>query len=115
MLPIPAAALQAAASLQPTADGLSLDARRMLVTAALSAGLQDQSIAVLGGSLPDSSWGVPEIARQAFAYIDQHPWIHPLALPDLLSTPLQPAEQLTLAPTAAPLTRLAADPLLCTA
>jgi hypothetical protein len=53
--------------------------------------LQNQSgsgngeILALGGSLPASPLGNPQVARATFEYIDNHPWIHLVDSNDLLA------------------------------
>jgi hypothetical protein len=77
--------------MQVDREGLSILSRRQLVTAALSTqGLAENGIYLLGGSLPQSTWGDLESGSQAAAYLRARPWIHPLTLSDLLS--LHPVE-----------------------
>ncbi len=65
--------------------GLSLDAKRALLDAALA---QDPSrLVVLGGGLPKSAWGDSSAAPDAFRYLMAHPWIQTLSEQDLLSLP----------------------------
>ncbi|MDI6770763.1 MAG: hypothetical protein QMD04_13975 [Anaerolineales bacterium] len=71
---------------QATVDGLSLNVRKLLIQAALSPDAGD--IVLLGGSLPNSTWGDADMASAAFAYIAAHPWIWALNGEDLLSFPL---------------------------
>ena len=73
---------------QATEQGVSLDVKRALIETALSDSQRTgktQSILILGGSLPDSTWGVPNLARSGFLYINNHPWIKPLSIHDLKS------------------------------
>ncbi len=88
ILPVPLAAASQP-ELQPDQNGLSLRSRRLLIDVALSAARQPASvpILVLGGDLTRSSWGIPEVARAAFAEIQNRPWIQPLNAYDLLSLP----------------------------
>ena len=90
IIPIP----EQISSGQATFEGFSLDARIELVQAALAANNPDmrekQAILVLGGDLPSSEWGVPQIARSAFRYLTAHPWMHVLDTNDLIS--LQPSQ-----------------------
>ncbi len=59
--------------------GLSLQARSLLAGSAS----QDNPLpVVLGGSLPSSHWGVPEMARAAIAEIRSRPWIEPASAHD---------------------------------
>jgi hypothetical protein len=67
---------------QATQDGLSLEVRRSLL---LNAARTNPPLLILGGDLPESEWGSPEIAESAFRYITGHPWIQPLGLDDLLA------------------------------
>lgn len=80
---------------QATEDGLSLEVRRTLIETALASQSRhgaDAPILVLGGNLPASNWGNPELARLAFHYISAHPWIRILGAQDLLSArPTAPA------------------------
>jgi hypothetical protein len=59
-----------------TKAGFSLDALRLLLSAALSPDPAD--LVILGGSLPVSNWGDSDIAGELMAYITAHPWIQPL-------------------------------------
>ena len=59
--------------------------RRILITTALSPDPAD--LVVLGGSLPQSSWGDPDMADPTFAWIAAHPWIQSLAGTDILAFP----------------------------
>jgi hypothetical protein len=71
---------------QATDDGLSLEVRRRLIQAALSPDPGD--IVVLGGSLPQSTWGNADMAVASFAYIAAHPWMWPLNGEALMSFPI---------------------------
>ena len=54
------------------------------------AGPRNGEILALGGSLPASPLGNPQVARATFEYIDNHPWIHLVDSNDLLAyTPNQ--------------------------
>ena len=78
---------------QVSQDGLSLDARRLLVQTAIQNQEQNASaMVVLGGSLPASEWGNPENSREAFSYIRAHPWIKPVVRKDLFSLGTSPAD-----------------------
>jgi hypothetical protein len=77
--------LPAADAIQATQDGPALDVRRALISTALSTDPAD--LVVLGGSLPQSTWGDPDMAGPTFAWIAAHPWIHPLAIPEILAFP----------------------------
>ncbi|MFC2054592.1 hypothetical protein ACFLV7_09925 [Chloroflexota bacterium] len=74
---------------QAKLSGPSMDTRRALINTALSANsLADDEqphILVLGGNLPGSTWGNPQIARTTFQYIASRPWIKPLDAHDLVS------------------------------
>lgn len=65
-----------AAETHPDDDGLPLAVRRDLLALALSADPAD--LLVLGGSLPESTWGSPEVSEAAFAYLAARPYILPL-------------------------------------
>ena len=78
--------LPAPADSQATIDGPSLDVRRQLVTAALSA--DPKRLVVLGGDMPLSTWGNHDMATPTFAWLAAHPWIHTLSGQDLLTFPL---------------------------
>lgn len=73
---------------QATLDGLSTKVKRALIATALGAynahNSQELSLLVLGGDLPESSWGEPIRARTTLAYIKAHPWIKVLNSNDLL-------------------------------
>ena len=70
---------------QATLDGPSLEVRRALVETALAAEAGQQPLLVLGGDLPASQWGNPQIARATFRYLASRPWIQALNANDLLS------------------------------
>jgi len=76
---------------QATLEGPSLDVRRALIATALASQASnshdDISLLVLGGDLPDSTWGEPIRARTTLAYIKAHPWIKVLNANDLLTMP----------------------------
>jgi hypothetical protein len=73
----------------PTIDGPDLSMRRQIIQAALSpAGQDGAALVVLGGDLPGSAWGNPEIARASFSYLVSHPWIRLLNASDLLGLPV---------------------------
>jgi hypothetical protein len=77
------------ASRQAELSGPSMDTRRALINTALSANSltegEQPRILVLGGNLPGSTWGNPQIARATFQYIASRPWIKPLDPNDLVS------------------------------
>ncbi len=78
---------------QVSQEGLSLDARRLLVQTAIQNQEQNApAIVILGGSLPASEWGNPDNSREAFAYIRAHPWIKPVASKDLFTLRALPAD-----------------------
>jgi len=83
--------LPAADAVQATDQGPSLDVRRQLVAAALSA--DPSRLVVLGGDLPRSTWASADQAAASFAWIAAHPWIRVLGSQDLLTLPFsgQPA------------------------
>lgn len=78
---------------EATEDGPSLDVRRNLINVAFSPDPTD--LVVLGGSLPHSTWGDSDMAYPTFEWIAAHPWIQPLAGPDLLSFPAQTQQVLS--------------------
>jgi hypothetical protein len=61
---------------QTTPDGLTLETRRALISAALEGG--DSRVVILGGDLPDSAWGDSDAGLAGMSYIAAHPWIQPL-------------------------------------
>ncbi len=68
-------------------DGPSLDVRRQLI---ITANASDPSrLLVLGGELPQSTWGNENSAGPTFAWIAAHPWIEPLTGNDLLTFPIR--------------------------
>jgi hypothetical protein len=66
-------------------NGLTDKAITALITVATSQDPAD--LVVFGGSLPDSAWGNPIVANEAFEYIHNHPWIKVLKTNDLLTYP----------------------------
>ena len=77
--------LPSANAVEATQDGPSLAVRRALIATARSTDPAD--LVVLGGSLPQSTWGEPDMADPSFAWIAAHPWIRPLTGPDVLAFP----------------------------
>jgi len=71
-----------AAEEQTTPDGPTLETKRSLITAALEGG--SRGIVVLGGELPDSTWGDSDAGPAGLRYIAAHPWIQPLNAATLL-------------------------------
>ncbi len=90
IIPIPIPYLEASPQLQPAQSGLSLEARRLLVSAALDT--VHPAWVVLGGNLTRSAWGNPEAARQGFDYIAAHPWMQMIGYHDIISSPTLPAD-----------------------
>lgn len=85
-------------------NGLSLPARIAILAALNRPGAQPVQ---LGGSLPESAWGVPHLAEAGFNYIKAHPWMrvlgpHTAAQPMLFSAP---RARLTGQPAAEPLSQ----------
>lgn len=78
--------LPPADAIQATADGPTLDVRRALMAAALSADPAD--LVVLGGSLPRSTWGDSDMADPSLAWLAAHPWVRVLDGPALLTFPV---------------------------
>lgn len=78
--------LPASDAIQATPNGLSLEVRRALVNAALSADPSD--LVVLGGDLPHSTWGNENMAAPTFAWIAAHPWIQTLTAEGLMAFPV---------------------------
>lgn len=78
-------------------EGLSLSVRRALVESALAGQEQGSSLIILGGDLPNSAWGVPQLAREAFVYLRAHPWIQFTNPLELLARSAPPAEGTELA------------------
>ncbi len=62
----------------------------------IQAALEDQpgSFTLLGGSLEDTFWGDPLVARELFAWLAAHPWIdvHNLETLSRAALPLEPVE-----------------------
>jgi hypothetical protein len=77
--------LPPASAVEATQDGPSLEVRKALIAAALSP--DPAGLVILGGSLPQSTWGDPDMADPTFAWIAAHPWIQPLNEAGLLSFP----------------------------
>jgi len=87
LIPLPAAD----PAPQATVDGPSLEVRRALIDAALST--DKARLLVLGGSLPDSTWGQADRAAPTFAWLAAHPWIHVLDESDLKKFPVGANDQ----------------------
>ena len=77
--------LPPANAIEATQDGPSMEVRRALISTALSHDPAD--LVVLGGSLPQSTWGDPDMADPTFEWIAAHPWIQPLTSLDILAIP----------------------------
>lgn len=90
VIPIPGYNQPAQLPEQATRDGPSLDLKRTIIRSALSANdhAGSDSILILGGDLPASTWGIPQSARATFGYLASRPWIHFLDLADLVAFPL---------------------------
>jgi hypothetical protein len=88
--------LPPADELQATDQGPSLQVRRRLVAAALSADPND--LVVLGGRLPVSTWGDSDMAGPTFAWLAGHPWVQVLNGFDLLTFPGAAQEAVPQAP-----------------
>lgn len=71
---------------QAAEDGPSLEVRRALVERLFSA--DESDLVVLGGSLPDSTWGDSDMAYPTFAWLAGHPWVWALDRYDLLAFPV---------------------------
>jgi hypothetical protein len=98
VLPLPAGlpsnlpATQVKAEQQATLNGLSIDARRALLSLALYNAARGANfvnpcsgkIMLMGGNLAYSAWGEPFMAQAALDYIAGHPWIRVLRPEDLL-------------------------------
>jgi hypothetical protein len=69
---------------QATRLGPTIETRKALIEAALSRAESPQSILILGGNLPVSTWGDPQAARETLQYLAAHPWIRTLNAQDLL-------------------------------
>jgi hypothetical protein len=78
--------LPSANAIEATKNGPALDVRRALINVAVSPDPAD--LAVLGGSLPNSTWGSSEMAYPTFEWIAAHPWIQPLDGLGLLTFPV---------------------------
>jgi hypothetical protein len=78
-------AIPPAAEEQTTPDGPTLATKRELITAALDGG--SHGIVILGGNLPDSTWGDSDAATAGMQYIAAHPWIQPLDADTLINIP----------------------------
>lgn len=77
--------------IQATVEGLDLEIRRQLIYTALSPDPTD--LVVLGGSLPNSTWGNADASEVSMAYIASHPWIVPLNGDQLQTMGSQSANQ----------------------
>jgi len=87
ILPIP---LKGYDTVQISEDGINLDIKKALLTAAIEADSSNVTpITVLGGDLPHTNWGDPLIVDLTMRYISAHPWIQPLAEADILTFPQQ--------------------------
>lgn len=85
IVPLPTIPSTQPAPEQAALDGPSLELRRNLAAAAVS-GQPDQFL-LLGGDLPATTWGNPQIARATLRYLAEHPWIRVLGREDLPTLP----------------------------
>jgi hypothetical protein len=76
---------------QATTDGPSLEVRRALMNLVFSNNAT--KLLILGGSLPDSTWGQADRAAPTFAWLAAHPWIHVLDANDLKTFPVGASDQ----------------------
>jgi len=86
VVPVPGYGSSTGSPEQATSSGPSLETRQALINTALAnnQNTSDSSpILVLGGELPGSSWGIPQLARATFRYINNRPWIKPVSANDL--------------------------------
>lgn len=95
VIPVPGGAEPEQNDLQASLDGPTLAVRRGLVSAALATGQaatpNTAPVLILGGSLPDSAWGNPQMARATLKYLENRPWVHFLNAADLaVAQPAQP-------------------------
>jgi hypothetical protein len=81
--------LPAADEVEATEAGPAIPVRRALIEAALTPDPSD--LVVLGGSLPNSTWGIPERVGPTLAWLAGHPWIRALDGRDLQTLPPSPA------------------------
>jgi hypothetical protein len=74
---------------QASPDGLPLAIRKLLIDIAIQINLDKGKypLLILGGSLPDSSFGDPASSAATLSYIANHPWIKALSDTDLRSLP----------------------------
>jgi hypothetical protein len=83
---------------QPGLNGPALEVRRALLEIALNDDPLD--LLVLGGSLPQTNWGDPDIVGPTLAYFASRPYIRALAEYDLLNFPTLAGKPQRLAPPA---------------
>jgi hypothetical protein len=81
LLPIP---LAGETIPQATDQGLPIELRRFLLHSGLSPG-NERQIAILGGDLPQSTWGDPRAVQATLEYIAHHPWMKVLNEKELLA------------------------------
>ena len=87
-IPVPGYGSQGNTYEQATRTGLSINTKKAILKFALNAnqnGTTESRFILLGGELPNSTWGIPSIARVTFKYIAAHPWIKPISALDLLT------------------------------
>jgi hypothetical protein len=81
---------------QATPDGPNISIRQILLdnVSKINHGIRDIPVLILGGSFPESSFGDPHSAQATLSYIDNHPWIHPMGISDLITLPPQTTQQI---------------------
>ena len=83
ILPLP---LQRYDAAQITEEGLDLEIKKALLATALGVESSDPvPITLLGGNLPHTHWGDPELVDLAMRYIAAHPWIQAMGEIDILN------------------------------
>lgn len=89
IIPLPGMGQPTNGNSQATGKGPSLEVKSALVDAATLSNsprnIPTAPILLLGGSLPNSTWGVPNNVKATFDYIAAHPWIKPLTATDTLT------------------------------
>lgn len=73
LLPLPGR--DSAEAIQASPNGPTLELRQALISAALQVSQDAALLLVLGGSLPESTWGDPLSARATFHYLHSRPWL----------------------------------------
>ena len=97
---------------QPSDDGLAIELKKEIISAAIENNQGKPNIIAIGGDLPRTTWGDYQIARNALETITQLPWVQVMNAQDLLSWKRTTAPMIAMEPLTANSTTLGFLPTL---